>query len=150
MNISQWKLALMFVGFLSVTPVNAGALECEVADSPVGIIHLIIGETDLEGQIQAIARWRFDSEVRAPQETYRSSNGSLDDEKIYLYEGHFAAFGRSVLFLENARSGKARIGRYSICRPGTGVKNCSTEGLRFEGDAGTVHCRDAASGESTR
>ncbi len=150
MKISEWNMALMFVGFLSFTPVNAGAFECEVSDSPVGITHLSIAETDLEGQIQAITRWRLDSEVRMPQETFRSSNGSLDDDRIYLYEGHFAAFGRNVLFLENARSEKARIGRYSICQPGAGVKNCSREGIRFEGDAGFAHCRVAGGGESTR
>ena len=147
---SQWKMALMFAGFLSVVPVYAESLECEVSDSPVGITHLSIGETDLEGQIQAITRWRLDSVVRAPQETYRSSNGSLDDDRIYLYEGYFAAFGHSVLFLENARSGKARIGRYSICQPGAGVKNCSTEGLRFEGDEGAVRCREADRSEPAR
>ncbi len=129
----------------------AAPVDCSVVGSEDGILHVSVGPTDLEGQIAAYTTIQTGSSAQST--LVRVSNGSVDDERIYLFESNDSRSDSStrpafdlepapfLYFLEHAGSrNEAYIVRYSRCQPQPGLKDCSSEGLRARGVSGRAEC----------
>jgi hypothetical protein len=120
------------------------SIDCNVVGSDDGIIHVSVEPTELEGQIAAYTTLQD----AAPQKgsvnqrtLIRASNGSVYDERIYLYEVRDANQETSIYFLERAGArDDASIVRYTPCAPQPVVSDCSAQGLRAPRFAGRAEC----------
>jgi|GEM_PF-6165892 len=147
MNRKSYLVALSLIATTSLLGASrslAGsseALKCKVQNSADRIVEVQVQETDLEGQIAASTVIQKSSQ--SEETLTRVSNGSLMDQKIFLFETSQIGIGSVHRYLErNRKSGEFTISLYFQCDWINDEEHCPPGGgdLEYRGESGIVSC----------
>lgn len=143
MMISKALVLLSFVlGSQAFANGNRPVVRCQLDQNRDRIVSIEITETDLEGQL--VAKTVLEKADHSEETIQRVSNGSLTDQKIYLYETSQIGIGSIHRYLErNRKTGMFSVSHYFQCDWINDEEHCPAGGgeLEYRGSSGDATCK---------